>query len=81
MNLNKTFHKQAPLWPIALGRMLIGLLWLFSLRWKLPPNFAPTSGRGLMDWLILEVQYPAFELYAAFVEVVAIPNFIPFNYR
>ncbi len=71
MNLKQN----APLWPIAGSRILIGILWLFSLRWKLPPNFAPASGRGLMDWLLLEVQYPAFDFYANFVESIIIPNF------
>ncbi len=28
-----------------------------------------------MDWLQLEVQYPAFSFYAGFVEAVVIPNF------
>lgn len=54
---------------------MIGILWLFSLRWKLPPDFAPAVGRGLMDWLQLEVQHPAFGFYGAFVESVIIPNF------
>ncbi len=67
--------KQTPLWPIALSRMLIGILWLYSLRWKLPPDFAPATGRGLMDWLQLEVQHPAFGFYAEFVQSVIIPNF------
>ncbi len=71
MNLKQN----APLWPIAGSRILIGILWLFSLRWKLPPNFAPASGRGLMEWLLLEVQYPAFDFYANFVESIIIPNF------
>lgn len=68
----------APLWPISLSRILIGLLWLLSLRWKLPPDFAPASGRGLLDWLQLEVQHPAFPLYGHFVESVVIPNFLLF---
>jgi uncharacterized membrane protein YphA (DoxX/SURF4 family) len=68
----------APLWPIALSRMIIGILWLFSLRWKLPPEFAPATGRGLMDWLALEVEYPAFQVYAEFVAGVVIPNFTLF---
>ncbi len=68
----------APLWPIAAGRILIGVLWLFSLRWKLPPEFAPAAGRGLLDWLQLEVQYPAFEVYGSFVATVVIPNFTLF---
>ncbi len=55
--------------------MLIGVLWLFSLRWKLPPDFAPDVGRGLMDWLLLLVQHPAFTLYADLVNTVVLPNF------
>ncbi len=69
---------QGPLWPIALSRMLIGILWLFSLRWKLPPDFAPAAGKGLMDWLQLEVQYPAFSFYGNLVANVVIPNFALF---
>ncbi len=57
---------------------MIGFLWLFSLRWKLPPDFAPATGQGLMDWLQLEIQYPAFSFYAGFVETVVIPNFNSF---
>ena len=66
------------MWPIAGARAVIGLLWLFSLRWKLPPDFAPGAGRGLMDWLQLEVEHGAFELYAGFVESVVLPNFTVF---
>ena len=58
--------------------MLIGVLWLFSLRWKLPPDFAPAAGKGLMDWLQLEVQHPAFAFYGNFVANVVIPNFTLF---
>lgn len=71
-------RERAPLWPIALSRMLIGVLWLFSLRWKLPPDFAPAEGKGLLDWLQLEAQYPAFAFYGNFVEGVVIPNFTLF---
>ncbi len=70
--------QQTTLWPISLSRMLIGVLWLFSLRWKLPPDFMPASGKGLMDWLLLEVQHPAFPFYANFVESIVIPNFTLF---
>ncbi len=69
---------QSPLWPIAGSRILIGILWLFSLRWKLPPNFAPAAGRGLMDWLQLEVDHAAFGFYGDFVASVIIPNFTVF---
>jgi uncharacterized membrane protein YphA (DoxX/SURF4 family) len=78
MNRQQILAYQAPLWPIALSRVLIGILWLLSLRWKLPPDFAPTAGRGLMDWLELEVQYPAFAFYGQLVQTVVIPNFTLF---
>ncbi len=71
-------QERAPLWPIAVSRILIGVLWLFSLRWKLPPDFAPAAGRGLMDWLQLEVQHAAFAFYGDFVAAVIIPNFTLF---
>ncbi len=67
-----------PMWPIAGGRILIGLLWLISLRWKLPPEFTPASGRGLLDWLELEVRHAAFPFYGEFIAATVIPNFIFF---
>jgi thiosulfate dehydrogenase [quinone] large subunit len=67
--------RQTYLWPLALSRMLIGVLWLLSLRWKLPPDFDPVSGRGLLDWLQLEVQHAAFGFYGDFVATIVIPNF------
>ena len=73
-----TNKQTAPMWPLALSRIMIGVLWLFSLRWKLPPDFTPATGRGLLDWLQLEVQYPAFSFYADFVAGVVIPNFTAF---
>jgi thiosulfate dehydrogenase [quinone] large subunit len=60
---------------IALARIAIGALWLFSLRWKLPPDFAPDAGKGLLDWMQLMVQHPSFGFYANLVENVVIPNF------
>lgn len=70
--------REAPLWPIAGARAIIGLLWLFSLRWKLPPDFMPAEGRGLMDWLQLEVAHAAFPLYGSLVEQIVLPNFTLF---
>ena len=70
----------SPLFPLVLSgnRSLIGLLWLASLRWKLPPAFTPAEGRSLMDWLELEVAHPTLSLYADFVANVVIPNFLFF---
>ena len=81
MDRNDTFFTQtAPLWPISGTRIIIGVLWLFSLRWKLPPTFMPSNPelRGLMDWLLLQVEHPAFGFYAEFVSNIVIPNFFLF---
>jgi len=75
MTFSRIRGLKTELWPLALARMAMGVLWLFSLRWKLPPDFMSESGRGLMDWLNLEVQYPAFALYGNFVKDVILPNF------
>ena len=69
---------QTVLWPISIARILIGVLWLFSLRWKLPPSFEPAAGsseRGLREWLELEVEFAAFEPYGNLIESVVLPNF------
>jgi thiosulfate dehydrogenase [quinone] large subunit len=65
----------APLWPLAVARIMIGLLWLYSLRWKLPPDFDGGSQRGLREWLELEVEFAAFEPYASLISDVVLPNF------
>ena len=68
------------LFPLTLSgtRTLIGLMWLLSLRWKLPPTFAPAQGRGLMDWMELQVAHPTIGLYADFVANIVLPNFLLF---
>ena len=70
--------ERTALWPVSASRILIGVLWLFSLRWKLPPDFVPAAGKGLMDWFELEVQYPAFAFYGDLVSSIVIPNFTLF---
>ena len=69
----------APVWPLALCRMAIGVLWLSALIWKLPPNFIPPEGlRSLRDWMELEVQYPVLPVYGQFVQSIVLPNFTLF---
>ncbi len=57
---------------------MIGVLWLASLRWKLPPDFRPTRGRGLREWLDLEVENAFFEVYGDIISSLVIPNFTIF---
>lgn len=66
------------LWPLAMARILIGTLWLFSLRWKLPPSFDGGSERGLREWLELEVSHPAVEPYGRLIDSLVLPNFTVF---
>jgi hypothetical protein len=68
----------APLWPLAGARIAIGLLWLISLRWKLPPAFLPGEGRGLLDWMELQIAHALLPFYGQLVEQVVIPNFTTF---
>lgn len=67
-------------WPALSGaRSLMGLLWLISLRWKLPPDFSPPAGmNGLRDWLNLMVAHPTLGIYADLVSGLVIPNFTLF---
>jgi thiosulfate dehydrogenase (quinone) large subunit len=69
----------APVWPVALCRIAIGVLWLTALIWKLPPNFMPLEGlRSLREWMELEVQYPFLPVYGQFVQSIVLPNFTLF---
>ena len=68
----------APLWPLVLARMLMGVLWLFTLRWKLPPDFTSDSERSLREWLELEVDHAALGIYGDVIENVVLPNFTLF---
>ena len=68
-----------PVWPLALCRIAIGVLWLSALIWKLPPNFIPLEGlRSLREWMELEVQYPILPIYGQFVQSIVLPNFTLF---
>ncbi len=66
------------MWPIALARMAMGTLWLWSLRWKLPPDFDGGSHRSLREWLELEAAHPVIGLYGDIVSEIVLPNLTPF---
>lgn len=55
---------------------MLGLMWLATLRWKLPPDFEPTGEiTGLREWLEMEVETPAFAFYGDLIESMVLPNF------
>ena len=77
--LNGRFPKHfSPTWPLSLARMLLGLLWLGTLRWKLPPDFDGGSERGLREWLDLTVEHAVIGFYGDVIESLVIPNFTLF---
>ncbi len=77
--LNSRFPQStSPTWPIALARILLGIMWLGSLRWKLPPDFSGGANRGLGEWLDLAVSHAVVGFYGDFIESVVIPNFTLF---
>lgn len=67
-------------YPIGLCRMMVGLVWVHSAFWKLPPDFGRTIDSGLWAWMQQAAHHPAFGLYGAFLEKVVIPHFAFFGY-
>ncbi len=71
----------APLWPLALVRILYGLLWWQQSGWKVPADdFGRISGGGLWYWVHQEIQYPTVAAYKAFLVDVMIPHWTFFGW-
>jgi len=75
------FSATAPLWVIALARIVYGLLWWQQSKWKVPSDdFGRKSGGGLWYWVQQEIQYPTVTAYKDFLVNVMIPNWTFFGY-
>lgn len=71
----------APLWPLALARILYGVLWWQQSRWKVPSDdFGRTSGGGLWYWVQQEIQHPTVTAYRDLLVNVMIPNWTLFGW-
>jgi len=71
----------APLWPLALARILFGLMWWQQSKWKVPADdFGRKSGGGLWYWVQQEIQYPTVSAYKDFLVIVMIPHWTFFGY-
>ena len=71
----------APLWPIALIRIVYGLLWWQQSKWKVPSDdFGRKSGGGLWYWVQQEIQHPTVNAYKDFLVNVLIPNWTFFGW-
>jgi hypothetical protein len=62
--------------PVALAalRVLTGLLWLYNVAWKRPPDFGENSGQGLYGFTEAAVEYPVFPPYSWIVEHLVLPH-------
>jgi hypothetical protein len=65
---------------LAALRILAGLLWLYNVSWKRPPDFGQDSGSGLYGFTQLAVENPVFPPYSWVVEHVVLPNFLIFGW-
>ncbi len=56
-------------------RGVVGLMWWQQSLWKVPPDF-----EGLRHWVDEMVKNAAFPIQAKLIEVLVLPNFVPFGY-
>jgi len=63
---------------LASLRILVGLLWLYNVSWKVPPDFGEASGNGVYGFLQDAVANPVLPPFSWLVENVLLPNFTPF---
>ena len=72
-------------WQITGLRLLVGLLWLWNVSWKMPPDFGEDKRTGLYFWTHLGLDFPVFPPHTWLLEHVVLPNFTAFgwslNYR
>jgi len=60
--------------------VLVGLLWLYNVAWKQPPDFGEDTGSGLFGSTADAVEHPVFPPYSWIVEHVVLPNFAAFGW-
>ncbi len=65
---------------LAALRILVGLLWLYNLVWKRPPDFGQNKGKGLFGFTKDAVDHPVLAPYSWVVEHLVLPNFTAFGW-
>jgi len=61
-------------------RGLLGLMWLYNVSWKRPPDFGQDAGNGLYKFTSYAVSHPVFPPYSWLVEHVVLKAFTPFGW-
>ncbi|MGH3503347.1 MAG: Rv1678 family membrane protein [Nocardioidaceae bacterium] len=65
---------------LAVLRVVAGLLWLYNVRWKRPPDFGQSTGGSLYGYTRDAVEHPVFAPYSWVVEHLVLPNFVAFGW-
>lgn len=61
-------------------RVLVGLLWVYNVAWKRPPDFGQEAGNGLYKFTSYAVSDPVLPPYSWVVENVVLKAFEPFGW-
>ncbi|WP_228000421.1 Rv1678 family membrane protein [Nocardia australiensis] len=61
-------------------RIVAGLLWLYNVVWKQPPDFGRSGNSGLYHFTVLGTEHPVFGPYTWLVNHVVLPNFTAFGW-
>jgi hypothetical protein len=65
---------------VVVLRVLVGLMWLYNVAWKRPPDFGRDANSGLYKFTYDAVSYPVLPPYSWLVEHFVLPNFIAFGW-
>ena len=61
-------------------RVVLGLMWLYNVSWKRPPDFGQDAGRGLFKFTSYAVSHPVLAPYSWVVEHVVLKHFAMFGW-
>ncbi len=67
-------------WGAATLRVLVGLMWLYNVAWKRPPDFGREAGNGLYKFTSYAVSDPVLAPYSWIVEHLVLPAIVPFGW-
>lgn len=78
----KNFNKNLSKYLYLIVRIFFGLMWLDAVKWKIQslPDFGISNNTGLYFWVTRAVEYPVFTPFAAFVQILVLPNLFYFGY-
>jgi uncharacterized membrane protein YphA (DoxX/SURF4 family) len=65
---------------VVVLRVLVGLMWLYNVAWKRPPDFGQDTSSGLYKFTSYAVSYPVVPPYSWLVENLVLPNFAAFGW-